>query len=154
MKILIDINVMLDSLLESRNNYKLATELLEAIGKNSKNIIYFPYHSIFEMVSALMCEDRVNTQNLKTFVKYKIGKIRDIKVKYISIDHKFLEKYFHPPYPNLKSSDMIYGLIAINGKMPLITEDIKMTKKIKDLGGKVYDIQEALKYFSIGKILE
>lgn len=142
MRIVVDSSVLVDIFHKESVRHKEAIQLLNCI--QTKNIeILVPLHAIIE-VSAAIKRQRIDGP---TSLFEGLTEHNPLRITTFPIDNTFLNTYFSPTLPYLKSGDLIFLALANGEKVPLITEDKKLIEKSKEIGVEVYRISDFIQNF-------
>jgi predicted nucleic acid-binding protein len=143
--VVLDTSVLMDCFFLDRPEHAQAVELARVLEK-AGSTVFIPAHYYFELVSAVLCENRVRKQAL-ALGEFKLE--LPLKTFIVTIDERFVINYLIRPAMSgkvidLKGGDMIFAAIALGLEIPLITEDRKVRSKVRQLGARAFTVREYL----------
>jgi predicted nucleic acid-binding protein len=133
--VVVDATFLTDLFLSSRVRNPFAVRASKILmGKRARVIA--PYHSIFEVSSALRWEKA----HAKAFVP--CPDLKDFRYLALNIDKAFLEKYLDTSLPRLKAGDSLYLAVAKKESAILITNDSELGKVGNSCGVEALTVEE------------
>jgi predicted nucleic acid-binding protein len=142
--IVVDTSVLMDIEFVHRGRHEAGKALAQKL-RNEGSLVVVPAHWFFEYLSAVLCEKRRIGAPLAQG-EFKNGP--PFLMKMVPIDDVFIKDYLlatiNDNIVDLKSGDMIFALIALKDKLPIITEDRKLHAIASKLGIRAFTIDEYL----------
>jgi predicted nucleic acid-binding protein len=140
--IILDTDVLVAIFVAPEKNHHNAKELADyLIDENIQPRI--PMHGYFQLACALRRKGIERTLEFQD----AITEDRPIRINFVDIDQKFIERYDDPSLPYIKSGDFIFLAMARKDNAILITEDDKLYKKAVEAGIEVYKVKPFLEKF-------
>jgi rRNA-processing protein FCF1 len=137
-EVILDTCVIIDIFEKTRSRHEIAKSLGDfLIEKNVKVVI--PIFSLFEIHSAV---GEIRNEHGSLLFQNSITKKRCLPLNVVSMDDGFFQKYYNPALPYTKAGDLILLSMAEKDKLLLITEDVGLLKKAKQVGVSAYTIKE------------
>jgi hypothetical protein len=118
--------VIMDKLFAERPGHANALRLV-AMLRGRGITAFIPAHSLFEIISAVMCHRRVDGKPLTA-----VGSRADL----LGCEGIIV--------PDLPGGDMIFVALAIHQEIPIITDDQRMRKKAADARVTAYSVEQYL----------
>lgn len=136
--IVLDTNVMIDMVLESRPRHSLAVRLGKYLVGNDV-CVRMPLHALLE-IQAAIAQEKIGARPLRPGSFPMEG--QPLRTDLVPIDLRFVERYSDPAIPYLRSGDFPFVAIAKVDVLPLITEDEKQREAAVRAGVAAYSIAD------------
>ncbi len=146
---LVDACVVMDALLPFRPRHSSALALVREF-EARKPTVYIPAHAYAEYAVTCIIHFKTAPEKFRSQTIQPFG-LPNLPLQVIAIDEKFISDILVSPLPDLKSSDMLYFLIARYGNLTLITEDERLRKASIRGGVRAFSSESALLHIRNGK---
>lgn len=137
--VVIDTTFLVDLYLCSRPRHIPALEAARLLKAKGAKVVA-PFHSMFEVRSAITNEKEVSSTTGKPFTPCL--EANEFSYEGLPIDKGFVANYFSDTLPYLKGADSMYLAVAKKEAAILLTNDIKLIKAAKKCGVDVLTPQE------------
>jgi len=135
----VDTNVLVDMAVASRQRHSVASRLT-ALFEREGIEPWVPAHAIFEFHAAIVAEGLAEPSKPTVFPSDE----HPLSLHVIYIDKTFFDLFLKPPLPVLKGADLIFVLLAVGERRPLISEDCQMLRATAEAGGEALTTSEYL----------